>query len=243
MAAAATKFNSYKELAEKKLYGKLDSGIRHLLCGGKDETPTYTMLEWQTDDIATYSVQDLQSTKYERIALMNEIFAQEVKEEVLRNLSRVGTQIDPPPPIALNAKLRWKRDNRPEEKDTPQDSFISALLTYSEIKTDPKNREKGKSIVLSDEFKDWAIRTIRDGFSDTELPPKTNNCLDALHKTKFFKLGTKNATSEAGGELKIKVLQPSELTEMDKCQVEIVLLVPDINTKDNGHSTQAAFEA
>lgn len=238
VSAIATKYSSYKELAEKKLYGKLkDGGLRHLLCGSKDESPTYAMLEWQTDDIATHIVQDLQSNKYERIALMNEIFAQEVKEEVLRSLGRVGTQIDPPPPIALNAKLRWKNNGVEQEQDTPHDSFISALLTYAEVRTDPK--KNGKSVVLSDEFKDWAIKTIRESFGNTEVPPKMENSLVALQDTRQFTFGEKKSAPAADGDLKVKVLQPSELTEMDKCQVEIVLLVPDINPTDTKKDFQA----
>ncbi|WP_145927179.1 hypothetical protein [Jeongeupia sp. USM3] len=229
VGANATNYNSYKDLAEQKLYGKHNGGIRHLLCSDNKKGTIYTMLTWQADDIVTHTIQELQSKKYKRIALMNEIFAQEVKEEVLRTLGRVGTQIDPPPAIALQAKLRWKDAKQfSQERNSPKDFFISALLTYSEVKKPTGKRDVGKSVVLSDEFKDWALKTIRENYGEEVIPEKIKNCMQALQETKQFTLGEKKVMNEAGGELKLKLLQAGENTEMEKCSVEITLLVPDI---------------
>ncbi len=79
-------------------------------------------------------VRELRSGSFKRVAQMNELYAQEVKEEVLRELGRVGTQIDPPPMFALHATLRWKIGNNLHwnEASVEEDSFHSALLSYSE---------------------------------------------------------------------------------------------------------------
>ncbi|TPQ45450.1 hypothetical protein C2U71_12390, partial [Burkholderia ubonensis] len=88
-----------KALAREKLYGKQDDGRLCHLYTTDGSSGSSTMINWKRDQIVTRTVKDFGSNEFERVALMNELFAQEVKEEVLRTLGRVGTQIDPPPSI------------------------------------------------------------------------------------------------------------------------------------------------
>jgi len=232
--ATSTTYTNYKELVENKLYGKLNGGVRHLYCcTDKEGQSKYVMLAWQFDEIVTYTVQALQGDKFERIALMNEIFAQEVKEEVLRKLGRVGTQIDPPPPIALNAKLRWKiTGDTPREANTPHDSFISALLTYAEeLKEGKTTSQPSRAVVLSDAFKDWAEKEILESFGVASMPAKFQNCINSIRQKKLFVL--RNTLSVAEGDLQIKVVSPDDLGAMEKGLVEIALLMPDIEAKQD----------
>lgn len=230
VAAVATAYSGYKELAATKLYGKLDSGIRHLYCTNHDDGhPEYTMLDWELNDVATFTVQDLQSEGFERIALMNELFAQELKEEVLRKLGRVGTQIDPPPPLALRARLQWKKGAEKSQVDTPHDSFISALLTYAEVVEGTK-RATCQAVILSDEFRYWALARIHENFAGEEIPPKMKNCLDAIQYKNNFILKKNFAVAE--DDLTIKVVKASEVAEIGKGLVEITLMQPDSNPPD-----------
>lgn len=230
VAAVATDYTGYKELAAAKLYGKLDSGIRHLYCASREDGhPEYTMLDWELSNVVTFAVQNIQSKDFERIALMNELFAQELKEEVLRKLGRVGTQIDPPPPLALRAKLQWKKGTEKLQVDTPHDSFISALLTYAEV-VDGTKTETCQAVVLSDEFRYWALARIHESFAGEEIPQKLKNCLDLIQNKNEFIL--KNNFAVAENDLRIKVVKASEVVEIDKGLVEITLMQPDSNPPD-----------
>jgi hypothetical protein len=185
-------FVGSKAFAREKLYGKQDDGrLCHLFTSDAIAgiEATSTMINWERDQIVTLTVQELNQGPFDRISLMNELFAQEVKEEVLRVLGRIGTQIDPPPIMALHAKVRWKKaDSSSREADAPRDSFVSALLSYSEQK-DGKDRKKYPTIVLSDEFRLWVQTQIRGELADGEaLHVKTQNCLDVVLAGNQFQL-------------------------------------------------------
>lgn len=229
--ADAQFYSGHKALTREKLYGKQSNGgLRHLYTTyNSANEPTSTMLSWKNDKIVTYSVEELQGNSFKRIALMNEIFAQEVKEEALRILGRIGTQIDPPPAVALHARLRWKKDNETCIVDTPQDSFISALLTYSEYKEDHKVT-RVQTIVLSDEFQIWVKNTVLNEFGDTPIPTKLQNCLNSLEGGKQFRL--KNfAVKEQ--DLRIAVIESNELetTDLSGPLMEILLVDGDQEQK------------
>ncbi len=147
------------------------------------------MIRWERDQIQTIAVKDLLSDAFERVALMNELFAQEVKEEVLRQVGRVGTQIDPSPAEALNAKIRWKKDGKNyDQAVAPKDAFVSALLSYSELK-DGTERKKCPMVVLSDEFRLWLRTQIETSVAEgATLHVKCKNSLDTALSGKKFQL-------------------------------------------------------
>lgn len=208
-----------KPFAREKLYGKQDDGRLCHLYTTKGNAASSTMINWSRDQIVTYTVQELRSDKFSRVALMNELFAQEVKEEVLRAIGRVGTQIDPPPPMALHAKIRWKNADNATYLDaqTPRESFISALVTYSEQK-----EGKLPTVVLSDEFRLWIRTKVEGSLAESEtLHVKLQNCVSAAVTRKQFQM---NKFAFKQNELLIKVEDPNDTTPVDmKAYLEITL--------------------
>jgi len=181
-----------KAFAKEKLYGKQDDGrICHLFTRMEADKATSTMINWKQAQAVMHTVQELGGEGFERLALMNELFAQEVKEDVLRALGRVGTQIDPPPAMALHAKVRWKWDGKAfKEEAAPQDEFISALLSYAEQK-DGDSRKKTPTLILSDEFRLWLRARIEAESAQEEMHKKLKNSLDAILVVKPLQLTAK----------------------------------------------------
>ncbi|MEJ2630295.1 MAG: hypothetical protein P8014_05285 [Acidihalobacter sp.] len=178
-----------KFFAREKLYGKQDDGhVCHLL-GANESRSTTTMIRWKHDRILTLPAQDLLSDKFERVALMNELFAQEVKEQVLREVGRVGTQIDPPPAQALDAKIRWKKYGKDyDDAAAPKEAFVSALLSYSE-RGEGGKRKALPMVVLSDEFLLWLRAQIEGSVEEGQtMNVKCRNSLDAALSGKQFQL-------------------------------------------------------
>lgn len=205
VTASALDYSGPREITKSKLFGKLnDGGLCHLLTTGmsEDDKPTFSLLTWDAARIRTMTIAELRTEKFKRVALMNEIFAQEVKEEVLRALGRVGTQIDPPPPQALDAMLSWKQaaGGAWRTEPTPANRFASALLTFSADK-------KGAVAVVSDEFKLWAKRKIFESF-DGAPPEKLTNCLNTLAAEGQFKMNKSFKWAE-NGALVVRLIDPT----------------------------------
>lgn len=70
----------------EKLYGKHETKVRHLL---KPEGRSPELITWQKGQTVMLPVWRLQK-EFQRVAQMNEFYAQEVKEEVLREIGRIG---------------------------------------------------------------------------------------------------------------------------------------------------------
>ncbi|WP_137009035.1 hypothetical protein [Aquitalea aquatilis] len=202
--ALALDYSGPREITKSKLFGKLNEGkLCHLLTTGSSGNgkPIFSLLTWASARITTLTVAELKAAEYRRVALMNEIFAQEVKEDVLRVLGRVGTQIDPPPPQALDAVLSWKTaaGNAWQTEATPANRFASALLTFSADKN-------GAVAVISDEFKLWAKRKIFDSF-DGPPPESLTRCLTTLAAESQFKMN--KAFKCESGALTVRLIDPT----------------------------------
>jgi hypothetical protein len=226
--AIGTAYNSPKSLAKEKLFGKQGDGrLVHLFTERSAPSKSeFTLLDWQVDEVETHTVRELLGEGYKRVAVMNELFAQEVKEDVLRSIGRVGTQIDPPPPLALNAKIRWKKtDKNDVSLDMPHNEFAAAILTYSEQKDKDKEKDGPKKIptvILSDDFKQWIKNTVTDSFSGTEMPVKLANALKKLDTELQFKLKGFKCSMDS---LFIRVIEPGEQFSSETAPwLEIVLV-------------------
>lgn len=232
VAARATVLDSSKGLAEQKLYGKLGDGrLCHLYWGEQNEKRVYTLFEWQKDEIKTYTVRELKGNSFARIAIMNEIFAHEVKEEVLRYLGRVGTQIDPPPAITLSATLQWDYNGSKRQADAPGDQFVPALLTHAEF-SDRGKSKSCKTVVLSDEFRFWARKKISESYGQKDIPVKMQNCLETLESKAKHILGGNFAVTDQ--DLTVKALKTSaEIAEMSRGLVEIDLVFPALDAPED----------
>lgn len=163
----------------EKLYGKHETKVRHLL---KPEGRSPELITWQKGQTVMLPVWRLQK-EFQRVAQMNEFYAQEVKEEVLREIGRIGTQIDPPPSFALQATLRWKiQDNGNWQVErTGKGRFYAALITYSE-----QSRKQSSTVILSDEFKKWAITIISESLNAHPPHIKLSNGMKTLKDSRQF---------------------------------------------------------
>lgn len=211
---AGETFIGSKAFAKEKLYGKQDDGrLCHLFTRSEDGKTASTMITWKQAQVIMPTVKELSTDDYERLALMNELFAQEVKEDVLRALGRVGTQIDPPPTMALHAKVRWKWDGKQyKDNDAPKDEFISAVLSYSE-QTDGVDRVKKPILILSDEFHLWLRARVEADPPPGDppiggMPTKLRNSLNDVLTRKQLSLGA-NFTFKLN-ELTVRVHEVGE---------------------------------
>lgn len=166
-------------------------------------------------------VRELAGGGFKRVAQMNELYAQEVKEEVLRELGRVGTQIDPPPAFSLHATLRWRITNGSNWNQASVDrgSFYSAIVSYSE------QSEKAATVILSDEFKKWAETQILESLNGQEIPKKLKNCLDYIFQSSQFIL--KSDFSFKKNELVVRVESDANGANMNGMLLDVALN-PDV---------------
>ncbi len=184
--ASVQDYSDPRTQSKEKLFGKHDTGLRHLLKVGLGESERSLLLTWQKDSIHTFKYAELCGKAFERVGLMNEIFAHEVKEEVLRSLGRVGTSINPAPPFALNAVIRWWFNGSVYVQETPAADFISAVLTYSE-QIKGIERKLSPTVVLSDKFKDWVNRQVLEKAQslNAQIDAKLSRCLNSLNDPQF----------------------------------------------------------
>ncbi|HNG02302.1 MAG TPA: hypothetical protein PLQ71_10500 [Nitrospira sp.] len=186
----AVPFDDLKSHASRRLYGKAGSVLCHLRVHTEKDTDVakYSLVTWDTKSAFTKPMSVLKGGEYARIQIMNELFAQEVKEEALRSLGRVGTQINPPPAVSLKATARWKvgNGNEPQVVSTPEEEFLAALVMYSERPVLGKdNPVAGPLIVLSDAFRFWLKRQIEMSVEDKAEDPKLLKCISDLDQGHF----------------------------------------------------------
>lgn len=214
-------YKSPKLLAQEKLFGKRGDGkLCHLYTDRTASQTTHYLLDWQCGEVETHTVQELQSDAYVRIAVMNELFAHEVKEESLRSLGRVGTQINPSPLHVLDATIRFWKGKTPVSEPVPKDRFQSAILTYMEQTERPK---QAAAIIFSDDFKEWASATIQAHFPNAALETKLSNSLTTLKSSTEFRLTPPSFTKNENG-LVVSIVARDKATGMgDKVSLEIVL--------------------
>ena len=199
VVGVGTNVDNIKDQVSDKLYGKYKSGLRHLLNAKGPGAPV--LITWQKDQTFMLPVRELISGSYRRVAQMNELYAHEVKEEVLRHLGRIGTQIDPPPPFALHAQLRWKASNNSPNlttAHTDKDSFNSAVLSYAE-----QDDDKFPVVILTEEFRQWAKNTILASLNGQQPHTKLQNCLNQLGNASIFTL-KKNLAHK--GDLQVRLI-------------------------------------
>jgi hypothetical protein len=117
---------------------------KHLLKRSENGEVAFLMVEWHPNRIATIAASDLKV--HLRLARMNEIFCQEIKEDALRQVGRVGVPVDPAFNIGLGATIVYS----PRKKDTvhievPDSDIISGVFTSGNSKNTPR-------IILAEEF-------------------------------------------------------------------------------------------
>ncbi len=186
----AVPFDGPKSHASQRLYGKAGSKLCHLRVHTDRDTGDlkYSLVTWNTKSAFTKPMSVLKGDEYARVQVMNELFAHEVKEEALRSLGRVGTQINPPPAVSLKATARWRVGNEeePREVTTPEEGFLAALVMYSERSVLGRdNPVAGPLIVLSEAFRFWLKHKIEASFEDGAEDNKLLKCIADLDQGHF----------------------------------------------------------
>jgi hypothetical protein len=211
----AAPFDGPKGHASRRLYGKAGSVLCHLRVHPEPDPggSKYSLITWDTKSAFTRRISELKGNVYARVQVMNELFAQEVKEDALRSLGRVGTQINPPPAAPLNATARWKvgNDQNLHKVTTPDDAFLAALVLYSERPAIGKDDTvKGPLIVLSDAFRTWLKREMESSFNGGAVDPKLLRCISDLEQEYFQ---AKPSFQFKQNDLSIQILQVNEQLE------------------------------
>lgn len=220
-------FDSQKAHASRRLYGKAGTELCHLRVHQESETDglEHSLITWDIKSAFTKPLTELKGEKYARVQVMNELFAQEVKEEALRSLGRVGTQISPPPAAPLKATARWivGEENEPREVSTPEDGFLAALVTYSERPVPGKKSPvEGPLIVLSDAFRAWLKCEIESSFDGNAVDVKLAKCISDLDQGHFQAKSSSFRFNQ--DNLSIRILATSErLPDKPSALLEITL--------------------
>lgn len=214
-------YKSPKLLAQEKLFGKRGDGrLCHLYTDRTASQAAHYLLDWQCGEVETHTVQELKSDEYIRVAVMNELFAQEVKEESLRFLGRIGTQINPSPLHVLDATIRFWKGKASISEPVPKDRFQSAILTYMEQREKPK---QAAAVIFSDDFKEWVSSTVQTHFSATALDVKLANSLSSLKSSTEFRLASPNFSKNENGLLITVISRDKNIDLGEKISLEIIL--------------------
>lgn len=117
---------------------------KHLLRRSENGEVVFLMVEWYPNRITTVVASELQV--HLRLARLNEIFCQEIKEDALRQVGRVGTPVDPAFSIGLGATIVYTpRKKEPVHIEVPDSDIISGVFTSGNFQNTPR-------IILAEEF-------------------------------------------------------------------------------------------
>lgn len=143
-------------LEQKVSLGKdnVSGGYKNLLRMKDGVNASFLLLEWYPERITTVLGTQLQGTAYTRLARLNELFGQEVKEDALRQVGRIGVPVDPAFSIGLGATIAYTvRKKGVVYIEIPDEHIISGVFTSGNSNNPPK-------IILSEEFLEYLDREI-----------------------------------------------------------------------------------
>lgn len=116
-------------LSQSSLFGTSEDGFKHLLRHVEREKVSFIPIEWSPKDTTTIKAALLQNAENFQVQTnLNEIFAQEVKEEALRHLGRIGVPVDPSFSGTLCASVRLSGKKRTEEFVVEEHEFIAGIF-------------------------------------------------------------------------------------------------------------------
>lgn len=223
--------NSLSELLGKAYaFGKGKVVLKRIV----QSEPVYSRISLDPKKICTVRYADLQdSKKYSRLARLSEMFAQEIKELALSQVSRVGTPIDPSFSVALHAfvrlKLNLSRDNIVEfQADLADEDFVSAVLAMGrEASEDPESSESSsleKTVLFSAQFQEWMLDRLipyREGVS--EGVGKLDNLINLFGDKGNLRvsLGGSGLASLANGSVKIRYVDAASSDLEFKSALEV----------------------
>jgi len=131
-----------RTLGKDKASGK----YKHLLQRHFEGKPNYLLVEWHPENITTIPIAALMGREYSPLARLNELFSQEIKEDALRQVGRVGVQVDPAFNVGLGATIAYTpRKKLQIQIDIRDSDTISGIFTSGNANNNPR-------IIVSEEF-------------------------------------------------------------------------------------------
>lgn len=175
----------------------------------------YSRIKWQIKRLTSVVVNDLKDhAKYKRIARLAEVFAQEVKDLALSQVSRVGTPIDPSFSVALQALVRL---NIPAGKGAQPIEFVADLSEFDYVPAvmamgreaklsgdNDSDKPLEKTVIFSRQFIEW-LQSKLDELKQAHNITKLNNISEHFGEPTSYKVAL-NASSQASavnGDVKI----------------------------------------
>lgn len=212
-------------LGKAYAFGKGKAVLKHRQ---DDADSVYSRITWEVKRVCTVEHSNLMNVgKYKRLARLSEIFAQEIKELALSQVSRVGTPIDPSFSVALQAFVRAKIAIAKGvvfelQFDLADSDFVSAVLAMGREPSDnPDAAESSKlekTALFSIQFQDWILdRLMEYRETLTEPSSKIDKLVNFFGDSKNLRvvLGESGA-SLADGVVKVKYVD--ELNTSDECK-------------------------
>lgn len=154
-------------IEQRTILGKDKSGLyKHLLQLTENEETKYLLVKWYPDKITTIMASNLQGSRYSHLSRLNELFCQEIKEEALRQVGRVGVPVDPAFSVALGATIVYRPGRGdPVHIEIPDLDTVSGVITSG-------NENNSSKIILSDEFLERFSEEVEKIDSSLDVFPK-----------------------------------------------------------------------
>lgn len=220
-------------LGKKALYG----GGKHVIRFRQDER--YGYIEWTLKKgLITHPVSALKDQqRFKKIARLSEVFAQEIKELALSDVSRVGTPVEPTFAVEAGVIVRAKFNLQQQaggpkpdplklQVDLQDKSFISAVLTKGRLTSEQGLPEV---IVFTHQFRNWMLKEFLPQLRGEQLAPtKLKSVEDNLAGRPHWHvpLTDNHSAKELNGNLRYEVVEPGkELEEIKGDGVEILVAV------------------
>jgi hypothetical protein len=208
-------------MKHKVLFGQSRHVIRY------DHKKTYGLIEWDKKRLTTISVADLNKPrKYMKVARLSELFAQEVKELVLSDVSRIGLPVYPAVYMPRHVAVKMKFGANVLNRDLRGESFECAIVVKGRREG---QKEDTKFLSLTDQFARWVravfIPEAKAKFAGGQIPAKFTTLENHFNQWKIdlsVEL-SKNSTSQLDGALVFKQVEAlDEFDARDGCMEIIV---------------------
>lgn len=204
----------------------------HVIQYGEGAKKTYAYIRWNKKGLRTISVKDLSSTrKYSKIARLSELFAQEIKEQVLSDVSRIGLPIYPTFSVSARILVRCKFGNMSHECDLSAEDFEGAMVTKGKVES---TSQEIYVIGFAEQFATWMrtefIPQAKGKFNGGKIPNEFLNIEEFFNDWSNYnvELAKNKQKSECGGPLVFKFVEQINDGEAPNNKVEIIVAAAEV---------------
>ncbi|HDX0901924.1 TPA: hypothetical protein RNS95_004325 [Stenotrophomonas maltophilia] len=141
------------------------------------------LVEWQKDAILTRPAGELNDpAQFVRLARLSEIFAHEVKDYLLSNLSRVGLPVSPNiqevASVEVNLSLPVGAGVPPVTlREVAPHAEVAAMVSRGRL---PGENDEGEIVMLTAYFREWLLGRLRQVLAPHASNAKAKKILEAL---------------------------------------------------------------